>query len=171
MISFTKKNKNPQDNDQNNGYGADGYTGYTDYSSDYVGGDFGEPVEDETPADYTEPGVVDQKPEQDLSKSSIKLMKFTTPAEREKVAECLKDGCAVIFELTEIDRSDWFRVIDYIQGAIFMIGGTISRFSEYSLIAAPKNFDVSKLELDQAEEETEAEEAEEAVAEDAVDAE
>lgn len=163
MISFTKRNKDQGSAD--NGYGAaDSYTGYSDYGSDYVSSDFGEEVGDETAA-YTEPGVVDQRPEEDLSKSSIKLMKFTSPAEREKVAECLKDGCAVIFELTDIDRADWFRVIDYIQGAIFMIGGTISRFSEYSLVAAPKNFDVSKLELDDAveaeEEEEEVEEAEE----------
>lgn len=155
MISFMKKNR-PEDN-ADNGYGAsDGYRGYSDYGSDYVGSDFGEEVGDAT-AEYTEPGVVDHK-EDDLSKSSIKLMKFTSPAEREKVAECLLEGCAVIFELTDIDRSDWFRVIDYIQGAIFMIGGTISRFSEYALIAAPKNFDVSKLELDDIAEEEETEE-------------
>ena len=165
MISFTRKNR-PQNNAES-GYGAsDGYNGYSDYSSDYVGSDFGEEVGDAT-AEYTEPGVVDHK-EDDLSKSSIKLIKFTTPAEREKVAECLLEGCAVIFELTDIDRSDWFRIIDYIQGAIFMIGGTISRFSEYALIAAPKNFDVSRLELDDAmEEEEEETAAEELSAEDA----
>lgn len=145
MISFTRKNKQ---NDANTDYNAadTGYAGYSDYGSDYVGGDFGEPT-DET-AEYTEPGAVDPKPEKDLGKSTIKLMKFTTPAEREQVAECLKNGYAVIFELDAIDRSDWFRVIDYIQGAIYMIGGTISRFSEYALVAAPKNFDVSKLEID-----------------------
>lgn len=162
MISFMRKNR-PQDN-ADNGYGAsEGYTGYSDYGSDYVGSDFGEEVGD--PAEYTEPGVVDRK-EDNLEKSSIKLMKFTTPAEREKVAECLLDGCAVIFELTDIDRSDWFRIIDYIQGAIFMIGGTISRFSEYALIAAPKNFDVSQIELDDlADEEASAEETAEEAAE------
>ena len=162
MLSFTRKNRPQETSDQ--GYGAgEGYTGYSDYGSDYVSSDFGEEVGDT--AEYTEPGVVDQKDEQDLSKSSIKLMKFTSPAEREKVAECLMEGCAVIFELTDIDRSDWFRVIDYIQGAIFVMGGTISRFSEYSLVAAPKNFDVSKLELEDAEEASEEPAAEEAAEE------
>ena len=163
MISFTKKSNRGAQNP--NAYDAgEGYTGYGDYGSEYTGGDFGEEVE-ETPAEYTDPGVVDPAPEKDLSKSSIKLMKFTSPAERENVAACLKDGCAVIFDLSEIDRSDWFRVIDYIQGAIFMIGGSISRFSEYSLIAAPENFDVSKLEIDEAEAAEEA--AEEASEEEA----
>jgi len=161
MISFTKKNRtqNNANNDYNNN--TDNYNGYTDYSSEYVNNDFGEEVE-ETPAEYTEPTIVDKKPEEDLMQSKIKLIKFSTPAEREKVAECLKDGCAVIFELTDLDRSDWFRVIDYIQGALFMLGGTISRFSENSLVAAPKNFDVSKIELDEEpEEEEETEETEE----------
>ena len=62
----------------------------------------------------------------------------------------------MIFDLDGLDRSDWYRVIDYIQGANFVLGGTISRFSENSLIAAPKNFDVSKLELDDLDEEEEA---------------
>ena len=160
MISFIKKNKGAQD--PNNGYGADeGYTGYGDYGTEYAGGDFGGEME-EGPAEYTDPGVVDPEPEKDLSKSSIKLMKFTSPAERESVAACLKDGCAVIFDLSEIERDDWFRVIDYIQGAIFMIGGTISRFSEYSQIAAPVYFDVSKLEIEDVEASEATEEASDA---------
>ncbi|MBR2908277.1 MAG: cell division protein SepF [Clostridia bacterium] len=140
MISFTKKTR-PQDENEN-AYGADtGYSGYAGYGTDYESGDFS----DASTADFTEPTVVDPKPE--AEKSTIKLMKFTSAAEREQVADCLKSGYAVIFELDAIDRGDWFRVIDYIQGAIYMIGGTISRFSEYALIAAPTNFDVSKLEL------------------------
>ena len=139
MLSFTKKLR-PQESGEN-AYGA-GYAGYSDYGTDYESGDFS----DESTAEFTEPTAVDPRPEAD--KPTIKLMKFTSAAEREQVAECLKSGYAVIFELDQIDRADWFRVIDYIQGAIFMIGGTISRFSEYALIAAPMNFDVSKLELD-----------------------
>ena len=139
MLSFTKKLR-PQD-DGENAYGA-GYAGYSDYGADYESGDFS----DESTAEFTEPSAVDPSPEAD--KPTIKLLKFTSAAEREQVAECLKSGYAVIFELDQIDRADWFRVIDYIQGAIYMIGGTISRFSEYALIAAPTNFDVSKLELD-----------------------
>lgn len=161
MISFTKKNRsqNTPESDYN---GNDSYNGYSDYSSDYVSSDFGDEVNEEAPAEYTEPTLVDKKPEEDL-KSTIKLINFTTPADREKVAEALKDGCAVILDLTDLDRSDWFRVIDYIQGAIFMIGGTISRFSENALVAAPKNFDVSKIEeeelsSDESEEETEPDE-------------
>ncbi len=153
MLSFTKKFR-PQDEGEN-AYGAagTGYAGYSDYGTDYESGDFS----DESTAEFTEPGVVDPKPE--AEKSTIKLMKFTSAAEREQVAECLKSGYAVIFELDQIDRADWFRVIDYIQGAIYMIGGTISRFSEYALIAAPMSFDVSKLELDHVGEETGAEES------------
>ena len=164
MISFTKKNR-AQNNPEPTYNANDSYNGYSDYSSDYVSSDFGDEVNNESPAEYTEPTLVDKKPEEDLSKSTIKLINFTTPADREKVAEALKDGCAVIFDLTDLDRSDWFRVIDYIQGVIFMIGGTISRFSENSLVAAPKNFDVSKIEeeelsSEESEEETESDEKE-----------
>ncbi len=154
MISFTKKLR-PQDENEN-AYGADsGYSGYAGYGTDYESGDFG----DESTAEFTEPVAVDPKPE--AEKSTIKLMKFTSAAEREQVADCLKNGYAVIFELDAIDRGDWFRVIDYIQGAIYMIGGSISRFSEYALIAAPTNFDVSKLELDNLGETQESEETSE----------
>ena len=153
MNLLKKKRQNEEDNGYDNGYSgfADGYEG------DYVGSDFGEEVGETVP--FTEPVAVDPEPE--APKAAIKLVRFTTPAEREKVAECLRDGSAVIFDLDGLDRSDWYRVIDYIQGANFVLGGTISRFSENSLIEAPKNFDVSKLELDDlAEEEEEAASAE-----------
>ena len=103
MISFTKKNRsqNTPESDYN---GNDSYNGYSDYSSDYVSSDFGDEVNDEAPAEYTEPTLVDKKPEEDLSKSTIKLINFTTPADREKVAEALKDGCAVILDLTDLTR-------------------------------------------------------------------
>lgn len=146
MNPFTKKNR--QQDDANNVYDRSG-TGYTydGYNDGYDKNTFDGSMED-TAIDYTEAGTVEAQPERDLSRSTIKLMKFTTPKEREKVVECLRDGCAVIFELNGIDKSDWYRVIDYIQGALFVLGGTISRFSEYSLIAAPENYDISKLEID-----------------------
>ena len=173
MLSFTKKNR-AQDN-TDNGYGAadTGYTGFSDFGSEYTGADFGEEVVDET-VPYTDPVAVDPRPEPEEKKSTIKMMKFTSPAEREQVADCLKNGYAVIFDLEMIDRGDWSRIIDYVQGAIRMVDGSISRFSEFSLIAAPKSFDVSNLELDdlaspEAEEELpeeeEAEPAEDAVEE------
>lgn len=63
----------------------------------------------------------------------------------EKITQALVKGFAVILDLEGINYDASVRIFDFTSGATSALGGSISPIGSYAYIAAPKNFNVDKM--------------------------
>jgi cell division inhibitor SepF len=64
------------------------------------------------------------------------------------VADCLRDKIPVIVNFEETDINDARRIIDFISGTTYAVGGKIKQVSQKVFICAPDNVTVSSSEED-----------------------
>ena len=65
----------------------------------------------------------------------------------ERVGEAFRNGSPVVVNLTEMDRAQGQRVIDFASGLVFGAHGTIQRVTDKVFLLTPQNVDI---EVDQA---------------------
>lgn len=91
---------------------------------------------------------------------SLKVIKPKSNSEGPAIADYLSSGSTVVLNIESLDRMSAIRLIDFLMGAIHVLGGDMKSVTKTTLVFAPRNVGVQDLE-DTAEEETE-EEIEEA---------
>ena len=76
-------------------------------------------------------------------------LKIITPKAYEdarEITEYLMNGNTILLNMDSISRELAVRVIDYLKGAIQVVGGMMTKVGKTTLVVAPKNVDVSSIE-------------------------
>jgi len=71
------------------------------------------------------------------------VVKPTTVDDSREISETLLAGRTVILNLEGMDLELAQRIIDFISGATFAIGGNLQRISSYIFLVTPNNVDIS----------------------------
>lgn len=72
-------------------------------------------------------------------KSEIKTIKPKNLEDAQAVVDCMRDKVPVIVNFEETDAEEFKRVMDFVNGATYAIGGDIKKVSAKVYICAPKN--------------------------------
>ena len=63
-----------------------------------------------------------------------------------EIADLLLNGNTVLLNIENLTRENAVRLLDYLSGAIRMIGGLMTKVGKTTIVVAPKNVDVSSIE-------------------------
>ena len=77
------------------------------------------------------------------SSSRIKIMRPSDINDSTNVANEIKEGRLVIFDVGQIDNEEARRIVDFMSGAAYGVNGKVRRVSEGIFVAAPKNIDIA----------------------------
>ncbi len=77
---------------------------------------------------------------------SLKIVSPKTYEDARDITEFLMNGNTVLLNMDEVGRDVAMRVIDYLRGAIQVVGGIMTKVGKTTLVVAPKNVDVSSIE-------------------------
>lgn len=81
---------------------------------------------------------------QSIQKSSkVILLEPRSYAEVEDIAEHLKNRRSVVVNLQQIERDQGFRIIDFLSGTVYALGGDIQRIGADIFLCAPDNVEVA----------------------------
>ncbi|MDV6376786.1 cell division protein SepF [Sporosarcina sp. GW1-11] len=81
---------------------------------------------------------------QSIQKSSkVILVEPHSYAEAQEIAEHLKNKRSVVVNLQRIERDQGFRIIDFLSGTVYALGGDIQRVGTDIFICAPENVEVA----------------------------
>lgn len=75
--------------------------------------------------------------------SKVILVEPRVYAEAQTIAEHLKNKRATIVNLQRIDRDEGIRIIDFLSGTVYALGGDIQRVGKDIFLCAPDNVEVS----------------------------
>ena len=77
------------------------------------------------------------------SSSRIRIMKPADFDDSTGIADEIKGGRLVIFDVTNLDPSDARRIVDFVSGAAYGVNGNVRRVSGGIFVAAPRNIDIT----------------------------
>ena len=77
---------------------------------------------------------------------SLKVIKPKSNAEGAAIADYLSAGSTVVLNIESLDRMSAIRLIDFLLGAIHVLGGDMKSVTKTTLVFAPKNVGVSEFE-------------------------
>lgn len=75
--------------------------------------------------------------------SRIRIMKPSEFNDSIPVSDEVKSGRLVIFDVENLDNTDRRRVVDFVSGAVYGVGGNIRRVSGSIFVAAPSSVDIT----------------------------
>lgn len=75
--------------------------------------------------------------------SRIRIMKPSEFDDSTGIADEIKSGRLVIFDVGNLDSSEARRVVDFISGAVYGVNGNVKRVSGGIFVAAPRNIDIT----------------------------
>lgn len=75
--------------------------------------------------------------------SKLVLLEPRVYAEAQDIAEHLKNKRATVVNLQRIDRDQGKRIIDFLSGTVYALGGDIQRIGNDIFLCTPENVEVS----------------------------
>ncbi len=78
--------------------------------------------------------------------SALKIVNPKSYDEAPSIADFLLNGNTVLLNIESLDRDVAIRLLDYLSGAIHMVGGMMTKVGKTTIVVAPKNVDVSSIE-------------------------
>ncbi len=123
---------------------------------DYGGDSFGEPEYDEAGYNQVAPNAPAQKVSRGMGLNSGALeMKVVKPEKYEsqtaqKIADHLLSNRTVVLNLESTNKESARRLIDFLSGVAYSIGGYIQRVAANTFIIVPENVDISGEQLQEA---------------------
>ena len=131
---------------RNNGYG-----GYDDnYDRDFYRGDDEEEVIDDYENEETPSAPSTSAPSAPPARRSggasggnmVKVAKPRDYQDVSAIADHLIDGYTVVMNIEELDRPTTIRMIDYLLGALYVLGGEMRRVTSTTLVLSPRSGEV-----------------------------
>ena len=133
MGFFGKKTENYDEyTEDEKDFGNDGY-GYAD---DAMANDFA-----------SDPQPVPVEPE--AFAPAAPALKIVNPKEYKdavEIANLLINGNTILLNIENIAKDQAIRLLDYLNGAVHVAGGIMTKVSKTTIVIAPKNVDVSSIE-------------------------
>ena len=77
------------------------------------------------------------------SSSRVRIMQPSQFEESTAIADEIKSGRLVIFNIGELSNDDARRVVDFISGTAYGLNGNIRRASKDIFVASPRNIDIT----------------------------
>ncbi len=77
---------------------------------------------------------------------SLKLITPKTYDDAKEITDYLMNGNTILLNLESANRELVVRIIDYLRGAIQVVGGMMTKVGKAMIVVAPKNVDVSSIE-------------------------
>ena len=77
---------------------------------------------------------------------SLKIITPKSYDDAREITEFLMNGNTVLINMDGIGRELAVRILDYIKGALQVVGGMMTKVGKTTLVVAPKNVDVSSIE-------------------------
>jgi cell division inhibitor SepF len=77
---------------------------------------------------------------------SLKIITPKVYDDAREITEFLMNGNTVLLNLDGINRELAIRILDYLRGALQVVGGMMTKVGKTTLVVAPKNVDVSSIE-------------------------
>ncbi len=102
-----------------------------------------EPQPKRTAASFTKKSSSKVVPINPGTSSRIRIMKPSEFDDSTGVADEIKGGRLVIFDVGNLDASDARRVVDFVSGAAYGVNGNVRRVSGGIFVAAPRNIDIT----------------------------
>lgn len=133
MFNFTKKNKYSFDDDVE----MDDFGAYADNE---------ENVEDDDVVAPAAPAEAPAAPAFNANPISLKIITPKAYDDAREITEFLMNGNTVLLNMDGISRDLAIRILDYIKGALQVVGGMMTKVGKTTLVVAPKNVDVSSIE-------------------------
>ncbi|GGJ55231.1 cell division inhibitor SepF [Anoxybacillus voinovskiensis] len=109
---------------------------YEEYEEEYV-----EEEEPQQPAKGTKQNVVSLQSVQKSSK--VVLIEPRAYAEAQEIADHLKNRRAVVVNLQRIPHDQAKRIVDFLSGTVYAIGGDIQQVGTKIFLCTPDNVDVT----------------------------
>lgn len=78
----------------------------------------------------------------------MQLLRPTDFTEATKVADCLKAGRAVLLNLEGMEEKEARRMIDYLAGVLYAVGGKIEHPAQRTFLLAPRGVSVASEDVD-----------------------
>lgn len=133
MGLFTKKNTDNYGgfNEEDKDFGNDSY-GYADENADSFA--------DDAQAAPAEP---------EAFAPAAPALKIVNPKEYKdaiEIANLLINGNTILLNIESIAKDQAIRLLDYLNGAVHVAGGLMTKVSKTTIVIAPKNVDVSSIE-------------------------
>ena len=63
-----------------------------------------------------------------------------------EIADYLINGNTVLLNIESLSRENAVRLLDYLSGAVHVVGGMMTKVGKTTIVVAPKNVDVSSIE-------------------------
>ena len=78
--------------------------------------------------------------------AALKIVNPKAYDEAPTIADFILNGNTVLLNIEGLDRNVAIRLLDYISGAIHMVGGIMTKVGKTTIVVAPRNVDVSSIE-------------------------
>lgn len=127
---------------------------YDDFSGEeeYFGG-FGEEdkdvVEDDGFTAASFEAQAQEAPAPAFGAANAVALKIVNPkgySNAPEIADFLMNGNTVLLNIESLSRENAVRLLDYLSGAIHVVGGMMTKVGKTTIVVAPKNVDVSSIE-------------------------
>ncbi|MBO5845082.1 MAG: cell division protein SepF [Clostridia bacterium] len=125
---------------------------YDDFAGEeeYFGG-FGEEDNDVAADDGFTAASFDapETPASSFGSANAVALKIVNPkgySNAPEIADFLMNGNTVLLNIESLSRENAVRLLDYLSGAIHVVGGIMTKVGKTTIVVAPKNVDVSSIE-------------------------
>ena len=77
---------------------------------------------------------------------SLKIVAPKAYEDAKEITNFLMNGNTVLLNMDSIEREVAVRILDYLKGAIQVVGGMMTKAGKTTIVVAPKNVDISSIE-------------------------
>ena len=75
--------------------------------------------------------------------NTLKVVKPRSSADGRDVADYLVKGHTVVMNIEELERADTLRIIDFLLGTLYVLGGELRRVTKTTLVLSPRTGEMS----------------------------
>lgn len=77
---------------------------------------------------------------------SLKIVAPKAYEDAKEITDFLMNGNTILLNMDSIERELAVRILDYLKGAVQVVGGMITKAGKTTIVVAPKNVDISSIE-------------------------
>ncbi len=118
----------------------------SDRDDDFGGYDNDNAFEDDIQEDDAVAVEAPAAPAFNATPVSLKIVTPKAYEDAKEITDFLMNGNTVLLNMDSISREIAVRILDYLKGAVQVVGGMITKVGKTTIVVAPKNVDVSSIE-------------------------
>ena len=96
--------------------------------------------------DFDEAPSAPVAPAEPAPAAALKIINPKSYQDASEIATYLMNGSTVLLNIENMAREQAIRMIDYLSGATYVLGGLMTKVGKTTIVVAPKNVDVSSIE-------------------------